>query len=266
MKVPEQETEKSGAPSGATAGGWEEAALKRLWRAGADGAVIGEIGGANKDRSAIETALAGLVQQGKVARFASGRRSVYFLAQFAPTLDSVRRKLQEIAGDAAGLLLSKDDLSAGLAPAERPLLSEALMGLVTEKWLVKLSHVALGKSGAPGRETEFYMHPAKLRELVAANFPADLAAEHRGRLLDVYRAAVVRNGFPDVEIFELHEQTGLPLDVLKEQIVAERNAGRAVLSFGDWSLASAEARAAAVEIDGERYLRVRLEAGDVPHE
>jgi hypothetical protein len=35
--------------------------------------------------------------------------------------------------------------------------------------------------------------------------------------------------------------------------------GGAALSLGDWSLADEETRAAAVTLDGERYLLVRLE-------
>jgi hypothetical protein len=66
-------------------------------------------------------------------------------------------------------------------------------------------------------------------------------------------------GFSDVLISELAaELPGVPLDTLKDRLVQECRAGRAVPSLGDWSLSSPEARAAGIPINGRPHLRIRL--------
>lgn len=203
--------------------------------------------------------LADLIAEGRVACVEEGRQAVCFLAHFAPTAVSVRRKVEQTAREAQASLLARKDLIASLNPAERPLFTRALVGLLAEKTLVKVSHFGRTRNGAQ-KETDYYLHATGLRELVAQTFPDAAAPTFTPpKLLEAYRQLVRRHGFPDVEIFELNEVLGLPSPEVRTQILSEYESGRAVLSFGDWSLASPETRSAAIEINGDRYLRVRFQ-------
>ncbi len=239
----------------------QEILLKKLQQAGTTGVVIGELGGKTlKARALLEPALADLLALGRICRIDDGPRAHYFLPQFAPTVESVRHKMERTAREAQVALLSKKDLSSTLLPTERLFFAQALAGLLAEKALIKLSRVSRAKKRSAQTEMDFYMHTSALRELVAETYPETVPTPFTPpRLLEVYRQIVQRNGFPDVEIFELHERLGLSLATLRAQILAEYEAGRAVLSFGDWSLASPETRSGAIEINGDRYLRVRFQ-------
>ena len=80
-------------------------------------------------------------------------------------------------------------------------------------------------------------------------------------LLAAYTQAVrASGGFPDVKISTL--RASLPAEsagTLSERLRTLWHEGRVTLSLGDWSLASEEMRAAAIELDGECYLLVRFE-------
>jgi hypothetical protein len=239
----------------------QEALLRKIQQAGTTGVSIRDLDSTTrKARALLEPALAELMARGKLVRIDDGRRAYFFLAQFAPTVESVRHKVERTAREAQVTLLSRNDLSSALLPAERPFLTQVLVGLLAEKALIKLSHHGRARKGGAQREMDFYMHTSGLRELVAATYPESAPPPFTPpKLLEVYQQLVQRNGFPDVEIFELNERLGLPLDFLRAQILAEYEAGRAVLSFGDWSLASPETRSGAIEINGDRYLRVRFQ-------
>ncbi len=241
--------------------GLRETLLKKLQQSGTAGVEITDFDyKTRKVRALLESALSDLVAVGNISRIDDGRRAFYFLPQFAPTVESVRYKVERAAREAQVTLLSRKDLSSGLLPAERSLFTRALVGLLAEKALIKLNHVSRAKKTGAQREMDFYMHTSGLRELVATTYPETAPPPFTPpRLLEVYQQLVQRNGFPDVEIFELHERLGLPLAALRAQILAEYEAGRAVLSFGDWSLASPDTRSGAIEINGDRYLRVRFQ-------
>jgi hypothetical protein len=66
------------------------------------------------------------------------------------------------------------------------------------------------------------------------------------------------SGFSDVRISDLQRRSGVKLEELKSWIIKQSRAGKVLPTRGDWSLADAEARGAAVEIGGEQHLRVRL--------
>jgi hypothetical protein len=241
--------------------GLRELLLRKLRQAGTAGVAVNEFGyKTQRSRALLDRALAELMAAEKIVGFHEGRRAICFLPQFAPTVESVRHKVEQIAREAQVTLLSKNDLSSALMPAERMFFTRALVGLLAEKVIIKLSYIGRTKNGGAQKEMDFYMHTSGLRELIAATYPeAGPPPFTPLKLLEGYRRLVQRNGFPDVEIFELHESLGLPLPEIRAQILAEYEAGRAVLSFGDWSLASPETRSGAIEINGDRYLRVRFQ-------
>jgi len=80
----------------------------------------------------------------------------------------------------------------------------------------------------------------------------------REQVLAAYRKVKACVGFSNVEICEILKELGVKMTMLKAFLLEESRQGRAVLSLGDWSLSSEETRAAAIEIQGNRYLLVRL--------
>ena len=90
--------------------------------------------------------------------------------------------------------------------------------------------------------------------------PAPSATAHRALSAVYARAVRESGGLPDVKISVL-ERALAPVEAagLAGVLRALWREGRVTLSLGDWSLADEETRRAAVELDGERYLLVRME-------
>jgi hypothetical protein len=80
----------------------------------------------------------------------------------------------------------------------------------------------------------------------------------RETVLAAYRKVRQRTGFSSVEIYNLQQELGAPMDALKAFLLEESRQGGAVLSMGDWSLSSEETRSGAVELHGSQYLLVRF--------
>jgi len=239
--------------------------LGKLREAGAKGLSISKFGPKSKKaRELLDRTLADLEAHKSVTRVVASGRATYYLSQFGPGLESVCDKLERQAREAGGLLLSKEDLKGTLMKAEIPFFTAALCRLLGEKVLIKLQHVARRKRSGSERETDFYLHRASLQEKTTETFRPESSdgrfSSGAKLLLQVYHDLVLRNGFPDVEIAELQQELGIPMPEMNTQILAEREAGRAVLSFGDWSLATEKTRSGAIEIDGDRYLRVRFQS------
>lgn len=106
----------------------------------------------------------------------------------------------------------------------------------------------------PGKSV-YYLHARSIAPLLPAEPPAGRSAD---RVREAYARLVREGGFADVRIDQLARAAGAPLDELKPWLLAESRAGRAAPTRGDWSLADAAARAAAIEIRGEPHLQVRL--------
>ncbi len=96
-------------------------------------------------------------------------------------------------------------------------------------------------------------------ELSSPPVPAESADDPDDATLFLAYTRLVREsgGFPDVKIAHLRSATGHA--PLAGRLIALWREGRATLSLGDWSLADETTRAAAVELDGEKYLLVRLD-------
>ena len=177
----------------------------------------------------------------------------------SPTLEAVvARLLAPAPPGELPALWSRAELNRRLAAAERPLLDAALARLREDRQLLGLSY---GKS-------TLYVFAGPLRGWLAGT--AVLAAPVAGpgaeqaALRDVYRRlARESGGFPDVKISALKKALGQAAgETLAAELIALWRQGEATLSLGDWSLASEETRAAAVELAGEKYLLVRFEGED----
>lgn len=106
----------------------------------------------------------------------------------------------------------------------------------------------------PGK-TLYYLHARSIAPLMSQEAPAAFSLD---RVRDDYHALVREGGFADIRIDHLARRSGAPLDDLKAWLLAESRAGRAAPTRGDWSLADAGARAAAIDIRGEPHLQIRL--------
>ncbi len=166
------------------------------------------------------------------------------------TLDAVVARLLELvpSGELPALW-SRAELSRRLTPAERPQLDAVLTRLQEERQVLGLSQ---GKG-------IYYVFAGPLRGWLAGNavVVASPTEEAPKALGEVYRRLVRESGgFPDVKISALQAAAGR---ALAAELIASWRQGEATLSLGDWSLATEETRAAAVELDGEKYLLVRFE-------
>jgi hypothetical protein len=61
-----------------------------------------------------------------------------------------------------------------------------------------------------------------------------------------------------VSIADRLRESGAELPALHHWLLDAHRSGRAVLSLGDWSLATGAERSAALAWNGERYLQARL--------
>ncbi len=169
-----------------------------------------------------------------------------------PTPDAlVARLLALVPPGELPALWSRAEFSRRLTPAERPGLDDALARLQEDRQLLGLSQ---GKG-------VYYLFAGPLRGWLAG---APRLEEGQPSLGEAYRRlARESGGFPDVKISALQAALGpAAAGTLAAELIASWRRGEATLSLGDWSLASEETRAAAVEMDGEKYLLVRFEEVD----
>jgi hypothetical protein len=132
------------------------------------------------------------------------------------------------------------------------------------KVLEDLGYTVTLEKGAPQHKQQSLRRLKVVETALQASQEAARAAYHGARLTaqslrDAYDRVVKASGFSDVLISDLAAALpGVPLEVLKDRLVRESKAGRAVPSAGDWSLSSPESREAAIEVNGRPHTRVRL--------
>lgn len=122
-----------------------------------------------------------------------------------------------------------------------------------------LTELGLG-TAVQTRQSEFADSPAPAVEsspsLASASAPP--VQDYTLQVMPAYERLKRRTRFSAVDIYALHQESGVPLEELKHWILQMRRIGRAELFFGDWSLSSPEERTGAIEIQGERFLLVRF--------
>ena len=157
------------------------------------------------------------------------------------------------------LLISKNKLIAGLKGRPKNEFDEALRILAQEKKIIMLKAARSFLCIHIDRLIPFMPEPASLAP--NPNEPASPAPnpeELRKSVMDSYQKVKQRFHFSDIWIFELYKEAGLQMDVLKNFLLKESREGRAVLSYGDWSLSSDEIHTGAIEINGDQHLMVRF--------
>ena len=203
-----------------------------------------------------QAALGELIHEGIAANLGTAKSHFYVLSEI-PALEVAYLHVQKkLAGSKTRELFTKRELETGAGGKVRQSVVQALELMQKEGELIRFKR---GK-------TSYYAPGRLVRErLNIPDRPGDepsARAVSRRRVLEAYHGLVKKTGFIDVRIGELQPETGLPMDELKQFIIDERRAGRAVLAQGDWSISSERTRAGAIEIDalpGRRYLLVRFE-------
>jgi hypothetical protein len=188
-----------------------------------------------------------------------------------PSRESVAAQLEDYLLSRHPMLVGITELKKAIGKSKEAAqyLFSAFELLAANRKLVILRH----KKGKTYEE--LYAHAGSLRQMLGVEPaatgdpdapPALAAASQPGtdfepeRVRRAYADIVKQTGFPAVPISALQSQSGVLLSALKSWIKEQYANGSAVLSFGDWSLADDAKRAAAVELNGERYLLVRLVA------
>ncbi len=231
--------------------------LAKLQAAGAAGLKKTPLLGKGKKTQAAKLAeLESLVARREVVRIGTEKSPVFVLARFYKPLELAYAAIEAKAVPGVAKLYSDKELGTGLARHVKEKLAEAIRLLVSEKKLIR----------AQRAKSIYYLHMAAVlpsSEAGPTQSPASGTADHPPevsweRVQRAYETAVREGGFLDVLIVDLQRASAIPLESLKPYLLAQSRAGRLTPSRGDWSLADAAARDAALELQGEPYLRVRL--------
>lgn len=189
-------------------------------------------------------------------RKATPKYYLWNVRPFFPTAASVAEELAALSARRFPSLLAEADFKKFLSKQREKAdqLYGALGLLMGEHRLIAFTY----RSGK--KEQRFYVAAQQLRAGLAAwdDRPTDGATRATVDFGKAYTAVVGRTGFPAVMLSELLKESGAELSALHAWLLGEHRGGRAVLSLGDWSLASETERAAALSINSERYLQARL--------
>lgn len=203
-----------------------------------------------------KSALQQLVKEGRVVRMRA-----YYLAGYEPTVESeAKRILEKLLSEAR--LFRRTALRPKYQEIQ-PFFRSALSKLLADKQVFKL--------GIRGGEGEYFIHRKHLINILGSEQATGLkpAAGNRPRPADLkkltsmihqaYEHLVQDRGRRSIFISDLLRMSDTSWEELRgwiEQEIVEK--GRGQLDEGDWSAATEEQRAAAVELWGRKRLYIAL--------
>jgi hypothetical protein len=236
--------------------GPDEFLLRKLADVGQTGLAMSKLlGTGKKTLPARREALQKLLESRKVGNLGTEEKPRYVLDRFFKPLELSYAAVEAKATPGKATTYLASELAKGCAGAVREKVNEAIRILVGEKKLLRLQR---GK-------TVLYLHADSIRTLVNFSTPNETATTEYApqdtlhvRIARSCQELARESGFSDVRISDLQSRSGVELEELKSWIVEQSRAGKVLPTRGDWSLADAEARGAAVEIGGEQHLRVRM--------
>ena len=215
------------------------------------------LGKGKKDQATKLAALETLVNRREVVRLGTERLPVFVLHRFYNPLEMAYAAIEAKATPGTTKLYTEKEFGVKLAKHVKEKIPEAIRLLLGERKLLRTQRA----------RSFYYLHTAAILPLVgaAALEPAPgQAATPEGweisweEVRRAYDTVVRGSGFSDVLVSDLHRASAIPLDQLKPFLLAQSRAGRVAPSRGDWSLADAAAREAALYLEGEPYLQIRL--------
>ncbi len=231
--------------------------LSKLETAGAAGLKKTPLLGKGKKTQAAKLdVLEALVTRREVVKIGTVKSPVFVLRRFYNPLELAYAAVEARAVPGTARLYTDKELGTGVAKHVKEKLAEAIRLLVSQKKLIRVQRA----------KSVFYLHAAGILPLLEASPTQPPAGETAARPPEVsweqvqraYETVVRASGFSDVLIVDLQRACAVPLEELKPFLLAQSRAGRLSPSRGDWSLADPAAREAAIALQGEPYLRVRL--------
>ncbi len=231
----------------------KEDILNRLSKAGSKG--LSKSGLDIKASTPKAKALQELEKEREIGNLGSKDKTQYVLKEFFTPLENACEKIEkEVLSSQKSnnlKLVSRSKLIESLpAGSVRKKADEAIDWLVNEKKLLKIKH---------GNNT-FFLHTDLILSILPSETKEqeDMVELNRGQALEAYRKVKQRIGFSNVEIYELQQELGVPMDQVKEFLLEESREGRVILSVGEWSLASEKIRSGAVYLRDEPHFKVRF--------
>ncbi len=220
--------------------------LAKLEAAGAAGLPKSKLPGSKKAKEALQQ----LLQSGEINNLGAKTKPLYVSRHFKP-FEEAYVAVEAKATPGIVTIYSLKQLKGKCAGAVAIKMGEAIKWLLGEKKLIRIPQ---------GKKPPAYLHSASIRPLVDFGSPlspseAELSVES---IRTAYDELVRETGFTDVPIASLQKRTGVPLAELKPWLVAQSQARTLVPTRADWSLATMEERAAAIDIAGEPHLRVQM--------
>ncbi len=239
------------------------------------------------DRAHQERAVKELDKTGEIKSRRQGRSTRYWLADSLPPQVSPEEKADEVLRRSfpeqrAGRLLTlsriKDELLKGMGVPEAAILT-CLRVLEREGLVVKLTdgtktfygyvpamRTLLGAdplappslppaTSQPATPTSRIQDPLPSRVSRASDAPLPVTNQ---RVIEAYRSVRLQRRLPDVEIARLQEVLHCTAEELKPVVMRLCDQGIFIPGKGDWSFATPAARAAAVLIQGDPHLFVRM--------
>lgn len=224
------------------------ASLDAAGPAGLTGAKL--LAGPAASRGERIVALQRLERGGLAVLRTKGKGQIWFAARHAPTVEVVMASLREKAVPHGAVAWTVGELSRLLPAAQRDLVAESLSALAAAG---EASELRAAKGA--GRYWLF----SKALQVGHQRLPAPSGMQGtESAILAAYAAWRKPTGSSLMAIHELQTASGVALAELHNWLRREAAAGRAELSEGDWSLASDSAREAALSLQGQKFIRVRL--------
>lgn len=199
-----------------------------------------------QNQDAVRRRLAQLESEGAIVNLGTEKTPRYLLPAFDRRLDRACETILARATPGKPTVFNAAALRKGHARGiKRPIVDQAIEALVARRELFVIQ---------PGKSV-YYLHARSIAPLLGVE---QAGAFQPAQVRDAYAALVREGGFADVPIHQLAQRSGAELTALKPWLLAESRAGHAAPTRGDWSLADASARAAAIDVRGEPHLQIRL--------
>lgn len=194
-------------------------------------------------------ALKALESERSIGNLGNRNRSLYVVAEHFKPLEIAYEKIAANVNVKMPKLFSKKQLFDGISGAPKKHCDEALALFVSEKKFVKLKQ---------GNGT-YFLPIATLREWIPAVASEQMEPQVDPLMLRAaYERLVQRDGFSHVLIHDLQQASGVSVEALKAWLLQACRDHKATAGAGDWSLSTQEQRDAAIMINGQPHLRIRL--------
>lgn len=257
---------------------YQGAVLRKLTEAGPNGLALTKLVGKKASaRAAQQRVLKEMEKAGAVKAERKGSLTRYWLPDQMPPQVTPEEKADEVLRRVLPdqrrerlltLARIRDELLKGLGIKE-PAIRTCLRVLEQEGLVVKLTEGTrdfyayvpalkslLGEAAVEAPPpVEKTPEPAVIKAARSSDAPLPVTNQ---RVIEAYRSVRMQRRLPDVEIARLQEVLHCTVEELKPVVQRLCEQGTFIPGKGDWSFASTASRAAAVLIQGEPHLFVRM--------